>query len=125
MNTKVLIIDDEEDLARITSKWIRSGGYDVVCYHEGKGAVEKVKELKPHIILLDIILPDVSGIEICKVLQQDEQLKEIPILFFTSSRPGETLAFASLGPQGVVYKPYEPHDFLMSIKKTLTNFAEM
>jgi len=125
LNTKVLIIDDEEDLARITSKWIRSGGYDVVCYHEGKGAVEKVKELKPHLILLDVILPDISGIEICKVLQQDKQLKEIPILFFTSSRPGETENLESLGAQGVVYKPYEPHDLLKTIKQTLTNFAEM
>lgn len=120
---KVLIVDDEEDLLKLTSKWIRSAGHEVLCYTEGKGAVDFIRTHRPDLILLDIVLPEVSGVDIFKTLQADTQLHSIPVYFFTSARLGEREELGLLAVKGVIHKPYEPRELLKVINQTLEECA--
>jgi len=121
---KVLIIDDEEDLLKLTSKWIRSAGHEVVCYTEGKGAVEFIRSHMPDLILLDVVLPEVSGVDIFKNLQADAQLHSIPVYFFTSARLGEREELGVLAIKGIIHKPYEPRELLKVINGALDSHVE-
>lgn len=118
---KILIIDDERELVLLTAKWLEVWGYEVFCYYEGLGACDAIRRLKPDLILLDIRLPDVSGFEIFQTIRSDEQLKELPVLFFSTLSEAEIKKM--IGQEiadGFVKKPYEPADLESLIKQVLT-----
>lgn len=117
----ILIIDDEKDLAQLTAKWVRSAGYEVKLHFEGSGAIEAIRAARPDAILLDIILPDISGIEIFQLIQSDEELSRIPVLFLTCARP-HTYSKADLSAsRGVLTKPYPPRLLLAELEKILAS----
>ncbi len=104
---KILIIEDEEDTVKLTSKRFRKAGYEVACHREGRGAIDAVKATRPDVILLDIWLPGINGIDIFKQLRADEALKSIPIVFFSASISDEDTCVRDLGAEGFVKKPFE------------------
>jgi DNA-binding response OmpR family regulator len=87
---KIAIVDDERDLVHLTAKRLRAGGFDVASYLEGKGAYEFICREKPDLVLLDIWLPDVSGLEIFKQVRANQELT-LPGL-----KPGESSVWHSL-----------------------------
>ena len=121
---KVLIIDDEIELVRLTEKWIRSKGYEVYSYFEGKGAIDHIREVLPDAILLDLLLPDISGIEIFYTLKADPELSKIPVLFFTSYNVKEWPELVNLWPEGIINKPYDPKYLLSELERVLVNPEE-
>jgi len=118
---KILIIDDERDVAHLTAKRIRANGYEVECFFEGTGAIDIIRQKQPDLILLDIWLPGVSGIELFKILRQDKKLKSIPIVFFSADPSKESLSLQELGAEGFVKKPYNPVELLRIIRLALDN----
>ncbi len=121
---KILIIDDERDLVRLTSKRLKAAGYDVSSHFDGEGAVDTVRRIRPDLILLDIKLPHVSGLDIHNSLSADHDLKEIPIIFFSASAQKKELASHHLKVAAFVTKPYEPADLLAEINRILGGCRE-
>lgn len=81
---KILMIDDETDYTNITKIYLEdAGNYEVHVVNRGSEGYPKAKEVKPDIILLDIAMPDVSGFEVARLIDADQELRGIPILFFT------------------------------------------
>jgi CheY-like chemotaxis protein len=116
---KVLIIDDEEDVARLAARRIQSWGVDVVCLNEGGKVVETVFRERPSLVLLDIRLPDVSGIEVYRRLRCEEALRGIPIVFFSAHGSQEEYCLKQLGAEGFIRKPYDPEEFRQTVSKLL------
>ncbi|MBI2339990.1 MAG: response regulator [Deltaproteobacteria bacterium] len=116
---KIAIIDDERDLVHLTAKRLRAGGFDVISYLEGKGAYEFICRKRPDLVLLDIWLPDASGLEIFKKLRENRELKGLPILFFSAHVSKRDDCVYNLGADGFVKKPYNPRDLLNLVKKVL------
>lgn len=116
---KVLIIDDEQDVAQLAARRIRSWGHDVVCLYEGEGAVEVVRREKPALVLLDIRLSGVSGIDVYRRIRRDESLKLIPIVFFSAHGSQEEYCLKKLGAEGFIKKPYDSEEFRKVISKLL------
>lgn len=83
--TKVLIIDDDIDLIKILSFHLKNSNYESISAEDGESGLKKIAEEKPDIIILDIQMPGMSGIEVAKKLQADENLKNIPIIFLTAT----------------------------------------
>jgi two-component system phosphate regulon response regulator PhoB len=83
MPTKVFIIEDDVSLVRMYSIKLKREGFIVNSTLRGKNAVNLIEDFQPHIILLDIMLPDISGIEILKELKKNPKLKKIPVIMFT------------------------------------------
>ncbi|MBI4410904.1 MAG: response regulator [Deltaproteobacteria bacterium] len=116
---KIAIIDDERDLVRLTEKRLRAGGFEVASYMEGNGAYEFICREKPDLVLLDIWLPDVSGLEIFKRLRASRELKKIPVLFFSAHVSKKDDCVDKLGADGFIKKPYNPHELISLVKKAL------
>lgn len=115
----IFIVDDEEDVARLTAKRIGALGYEVACFFEGEGAVEAIQRKKPDLVLLDIRLPDISGLEIYRKLRADESLRHIPIVFFSAHGSQEGYCLGELGAEGFVKKPYDPQALKELIRRLL------
>jgi two-component system, OmpR family, alkaline phosphatase synthesis response regulator PhoP len=83
MNKKILVIDDDQGLVKVFALRLKSAGFETETASNGKEGLEKIKESRPTLILLDIQMPEMSGTEMAKVMSSDENLSTIPIIFMT------------------------------------------
>lgn len=118
---KILIIDDEVDLTTLIAKRIRSAGYDVSCHFDGKDAIKTIKYEVPDLILLDLKLPDISGIDLYKTLKKEPDLKNIPVIFISAMHKEKDYCLNVLGAQGFITKPYHAQTLLNSIQNLLAD----
>ena len=81
---KILVADDEEDFLKAISIRLKSAGFDDVLVKDGKEVIDRVNEEKPDLIILDIMMPNMDGFEITKILKSKPETKDIPIIFLTA-----------------------------------------
>ncbi len=107
MAKTVLIVDDEADLVKVTMFRLKSLGYDVITGASGKEALGLIKEKRPDLVLLDLRLPEIDGIDVCKAVKADAALKDIPIVMFTASTTQVSQQAKEAGADGLLVKPFE------------------
>ena len=119
MNPKrILIIDDEPDLVDLLKLRLERAGYEVRAAYDGKSGLALAVTLKPDLILLDVILPEMSGYSAILELKSLAETKPIPIIVMTAM--GETQSiFSAEGVAGFVTKPFVEADLLSQIETTL------
>jgi len=122
---KILLVDDDPDFVEATRIVLESAPYEVVVAYDGDEALQKVKEVDPDLIILDIIMPEQDGFKVCEALKSDPDLSQIPVIMLTSlsQRMGET-AFSvtdgmMLEAEDYVDKPVTPDELLSRVKKFL------
>lgn len=118
MATKVLLVDDEMDIVTVTKVRLESRGFEVLCAYDGLDALNKVKEDRPDIILLDLFMPVMHGFEVCKKLKGDPKTRNIPIILFSAglckdSCPKEA---KDAGASDFVAKPFDVEELVDKIK---------
>ena len=84
MNKKVLIVDDEENIVELLKFNMELKGYEVEYAYDGEEALKKAKDIKPALILLDLMLPIMDGTKVCSKIREDEELKDTPIIMLTA-----------------------------------------
>ena len=117
----ILVVDDSPVSSMIVSLMLKKNkDYCTVRVWDGPACIKKAKEVKPDLILLDIQMPGMNGIEVCKVLKKDERTHDIPVIFVTASTDNDTLkeAFES-GGTDYVRKPLNKIELLARIKSVL------
>ena len=117
----LLVVDDSPVSSMLVSLILKKhSDYCTVRVWDGQACIKKAKEVKPDLILLDIQMPGMNGIEVCKVLKKDERTRDIPVIFVTASTDNETLkeAFES-GCNDYVCKPVNKIELLVRIKSVL------
>ena len=116
----ILITDDNPVNLKVVKAILDKNGYRTATAMDGAECIEATKKLKPNLILLDINMPEMSGIQVCKVLRQDQQTKDIPVIFVTANTDDETLkeSFES-GGTDYVRKPVNRIELLARIKSAL------
>lgn len=119
MVQKILIIDDEKDVAHLAAKRLRASGYDVTCVFEGEGALEAVRRDSPDLILLDIWLPGISGIDLFWEMRSLRETRGIPVIFFSADPSKESLCLEELRSEGFVRKPYDPSELVALVRRVL------
>ncbi|MBU0506787.1 MAG: response regulator [bacterium] len=82
--TKILIVEDEEDLVDLLKLSLEGTGFEVHAAHDGEEGLKKVKEILPDLVILDVMLPKMTGYEVCRKLKSDEAVQHIPVLIYTS-----------------------------------------
>jgi CheY-like chemotaxis protein len=118
---KILIVDDEEEALRHLKNILGRANYDVACVTNGKDAISCAKNLKPDLIILDIVMPDIDGADVAAILSQDPLTSEIPILFLTGIlTKEEQLLDKKTGKHRVIAKPIAAKELLELIGKTLS-----
>ncbi|HKZ40035.1 MAG TPA: response regulator [Candidatus Hodarchaeales archaeon] len=81
---KILVIDDEPDILKVTSIRLKTLGYDVLTALDGRQALHTIRSENPDLVLLDLVMPFMSGAEVCEQIKNDKALKHIPVIFFTA-----------------------------------------
>ena len=114
---KILIVDDNQDLLTLLGKILESANYDVFSTACGREAVDLARAVKPDAIILDIIIPDLGGDEIERVLKVDSSTRDIPIIYMTAlaSRYDEDVSRASPGRRRLLAKPVSRQRLLDAI----------
>ncbi len=121
---KILIVDDEPDNLTLTSMRLKSFGYETLTAANGYEAVKIIKEQKPDLLLLDLVIPIVYGTELCRHIKNDEQLKHIPIILFTAFDDIMTAKKAEeLGASGYITKPFDAEELIDKVEQVLANSA--
>jgi two-component system alkaline phosphatase synthesis response regulator PhoP len=108
-NKKILIVDDEEDILEFVSYNLRKEGYQLFTAQNGRDAIRIAKEQVPHLILLDVMMPDMDGIETCRELRNMPELQSCIIAFFTARNEDYSLiAGLDAGADDYITKPIRP-----------------
>ncbi len=120
MKPKILIVDDEPDALEILGFKLKEAGYAPLFAKDGARAIAAARDERPALIVLDLMLPEVDGLEVCKVLRRDPGTAAIPILMLTA-RAGEMdrVLGLELGADDYVTKPFSPRELVLRIKKLL------
>jgi DNA-binding response OmpR family regulator len=114
---KILLIEDDSDLFALLKYNITKEGFALTGLQTGKGAIELCRQTRPDLILLDIMLPDSDGLEICKLIRADPDLASTPVIFLTA-RASETdrIVGLEIGANDYVVKPFFVRELIARIK---------
>jgi phosphate regulon transcriptional regulator PhoB len=115
--TRVLVVEDEADVAEMIRYNLGKEGYDVRLAANGTDALRQVKEAKPDVILLDIMVPHLNGWEICRRLKQDRETAGIPVIMVTGrTEEGDKVLGFEMGADDYVTKPFSPRELLARVR---------
>ena len=117
MPKKILIVDDETDLLRVTCFRLEKSGYQVISAINGQQALEVMRKEHPDLVLLDLRLPLLNGMEVCLYMRKDGVLKHIPVIIFTASTQEIKEKVNACGAQDYIFKPFTAEELLEKIKK--------
>ncbi len=121
--TKILLVEDDVRLAALTQEYLQQQGMEVEIEHRGDLALHKVTEFKPNLLILDIMLPGIDGLEVCRRLRP---IFQNPILMLTAKEDDiDQIVGLELGADDYVVKPIEPRVLLARIKALLRRFNDM
>ena len=116
----VLVVEDEEDILALLHFNLIKAGYDVDCASCGEEGLKKVNQKQPEMILLDLMLPGIDGLEICRRLRADDATKDIPIIMLTArGEEGDIVRGLELGADDYVTKPFSIKVLLARIETVL------
>jgi two-component system phosphate regulon response regulator PhoB len=120
MKPTILVVDDEPDAITLIEFNLKAAGFLVKTADDGAEALVKARTLLPSLIILDVMLPEVNGFEICKLLRRDPATAGIPIIMLTA-RAGEIdrVLGLELGADDYLTKPFSPRELILRIKKLL------
>lgn len=117
---KILLIDDEPELIKAVEIRLKSIGYEVALSYDGRAGIDKAKEIKPDLIILDLVMPIMDGYSAAKILKDDPETKHIPVIILTASqREDLKTRCRELGVTSFIMKPFETSDLLMVVKAIL------
>lgn len=117
---KVLIVDDEVDVVEVVTVLLEHEGYQIMKAYDGKEALEIVDKETPDLIILDIMMPEIDGVEVCRRLRQRDELKEIPIVMFSAKLSAiDKKESFDAGADGFISKPFNARGFIAGIKTYL------
>jgi len=116
----ILIVDDEKEVLFHLKNILKRAGYEVIATSKGKDAINLAKNLRPDLIILDILMPDVDGGDVAAALSEDSATSAIPIIFLTGIlTKAEELQVKTSGKHRVIAKPILPDKLLEIIKQSL------
>lgn len=120
MKPRILVVDDEKDLVNLVRYNLEKEGFEVYSAYDGSSVLEKVWNHRPDLIILDLMLPDRSGYDICKEIKADRAISHIPVVMLTarSSEQNRVTGFES-GAEDYVIKPFSPKELVLRVKAIL------
>src|SRR6266513_2686123 len=119
-STKILIIDDEQDVIDLLSLHLRKAGYALNSATDGATGLRKAREELPALIILDLMLPKMPGLEICKVLKTDTRTRHIPIIMLTAKAEEiDRIVGLEFGADDYVTKPFSPRELILRVNAIL------
>ena len=118
MSKKVLIVDDEEDIVETIKFVLEAQGYDCLCAYDGEAGLKKAKEKNPDLMVLDVMMPNINGFKISRLLEFDAKYKNIPIIMLTArSQKEDKMIGEETGADLYMTKPFDIEELVNNVKK--------
>lgn len=116
----VLVADDEEDIKVVLRMFLEAVGYEVVTAFDGLDALEQIKSTKPDVVLMDIMMPVIDGIEVVRQMKATPGIRDIPVVMLTAAAQSDMVEKAiQAGAADYIVKPFEPETVQKAIEKVL------
>jgi two-component system phosphate regulon response regulator PhoB len=120
MKTRILVVDDEPDQLELIDLNLTKAGFDVLSTGSGAEALQQARALHPQLILLDVMLPGLDGLEVCKLLRLDPATRSIPIIMLTARASEiDRVVGLELGADDYITKPFSARELVLRVKKLL------
>ena len=117
---KILIVDDEPDVVSMMQRALETEGYETLCAYDGLGALDIAESERPDLVLLDVMMPMMSGYDACKQLKANVHIKHIPVLCVTSAHSDQVKKDAqSAGANGLLMKPFVSAELVAQIERLI------
>jgi phosphate regulon transcriptional regulator PhoB len=121
---RVLVVEDEQDVAEMIRYNISKEGYDVAVVKNGADAIERARELRPDVVLLDIMIPQLNGWEVCRRLKQEPRTRAIPVIMVTGRvEEGDKILGFEMGADDYITKPFSPRELVARIRAVVRRGA--
>ncbi|HLA98415.1 MAG TPA: response regulator [Anaerolineales bacterium] len=118
---RLLIVEDDTDIANMLRIYFTSHQYDVEIAPHGSVALDKTRQSLPNLIVLDIMLPDINGFEVCRILRTNTRTSHVPIIFLTQKdERGDKLQGLELGADDYITKPFDIEELKLRVKRAIT-----
>ena len=118
---RVLVVDDDENIVQLVKMYLERDGYQVWCAFNGPEGIETARQVRPDIVVLDLMLPGVDGLDVCREIRRDSS---IPIIMLTArTTESDKLTGLDLGADDYVTKPFSPRELLARMRAVLRRVA--
>src|SRR4030043_454849 len=126
MSAKILIVDDEPNVLRMVSYTLHAEGYEIVTAQNGAEAITKAKTEAPDLILLDVMLPDMSGVEVCAQIRNMQETIDIPVIMLSAlAQVPDKIKGLEAGADEYITKPITPGELVARVKAILVRFHQV
>jgi len=119
MKKKIMIVDDEHDIIDLTRTIFEMGGYEVISAYSGKECLKKLDKEKVDLIILDILMPGMSGWDVAAKIKEKPKWEDIPIVFLTAKDDEMSIGVGGLASEDYIVKPFDKETLLNRVDKIL------
>lgn len=120
MSERILVVEDEPDILEVVSYNLQQAGMAVEATENGEAALEMAERCQPNLIILDLMLPGIDGLEVCRLLKQRVSVRGIPVLMLTAkAEEVDRIVGLELGADDYVVKPFSPRELVLRVKAIL------
>ena len=113
---RILVIDDEHDLQKVLAYNLKDVGHDVDVADQGRDAIELIKKRRPELVILDLMLPDMSGTDVCRALKRNPETQSIPVVMLTAKgEEVDRVVGFELGAEDYIVKPFSVRELLLRV----------
>ena len=122
---KILIVDDEKDIVKMLDYNLKKESFRTVLAYDGENAIDLANRDNPDLIILDLMLPGMDGLEVCKTLKKENKTAKIPIIMLTAkAQEADKIVGLELGADDYVTKPFSPRELIARVKAVLRRMHE-
>ena len=124
MQPKILIVEDDVDIVEMLKYPLEQANFEVDAVYDGQAAINAITEQKPDLILLDLMLPNISGVEVYRTISRDPQIENIPVIMVTAkSEEIDRIVGLELGADDYIVKPFSPREVVLRVQAVLRRLA--
>jgi len=121
----ILVVEDDEDIVELIAYNLRREGYTVVTAETGEEALLKARARPPHLVLLDLMLPKMDGLEVCRRLKADDKTRGVPVIMVTAKgEEPDVVSGLELGADDYISKPFRPRELIARVRAVLRRGGE-
>lgn len=122
---KILIVDDEADVTDLVAYHLRAKGFHVEALNDPNGSIGIARTFMPDLVVLDVMMPDLNGIQICRMLRADPKLQKVPVIFLTAkAEESDRIQGLETGADDYICKPFSTKELVLRIQTILRRVTE-
>jgi two-component system phosphate regulon response regulator PhoB/two-component system alkaline phosphatase synthesis response regulator PhoP len=126
MTRTVAVVDDEPDIVELVSLHLKKSSFNVKCFSNGSKFLAYIKSSQPDLVILDLMLPDADGLEICRYMRKTDRLSSIPLIMLTAkTEESDKVCGLELGADDYITKPFSPRELIARVKALLRRATEV